>query len=59
MYSSSIAHGGAGRNRMCGVNEVGDYTGGEWGTAFRACRFVGITGAASILIDAIITTEVT
>jgi hypothetical protein len=42
-----------------GTGEVGDYhTDGERGTACRACRFVDITGAASVRFDASITTEV-
>jgi hypothetical protein len=40
------------------VNEVGDCTDGERGTACRACHFVGIIGAASVGFDASITTEV-
>jgi hypothetical protein len=45
------------RDGMC-VNEVGDYTERERGAACRACRFVGIAGAASVRFDASITTEV-
>lgn len=41
-----------------GVKEVGGFTEGERGTACRACRFVGIIGAASVRFDASITAEV-
>jgi hypothetical protein len=40
------------------VDEVGDNTDGERVTACRACRFIGVPGAAGVRFDASITAEV-
>ena len=56
MYRTASVQRGTGEEWDVCANEIGDYTDREWGTACWACRFVGITGAASQRFHTSITT---